>query len=186
MRANRKTIAAIAMTLAIPAEGLRQYAYYDPPGVLTVCYGTTGKDVVKGKTYSLEECRAFLERDMLEAITIVERCHPGLPDKVLAAFSDAVYNIGPNVACNSTANKYLKSGDYVAACNELPKWNKARVAGQMVALPGLTKRREAERQLCLEGASWTPNAAQQNFVVPTALSPTPGWIAVVADSTRNA
>ena len=185
MRANRKTIAAIAMTLAIPAEGLRQYAYYDPPGVLTVCYGTTGKDVIKGKKYSLEECRAFLERDMLEAVTIVERCHPGLPDKVLAAFSDAVYNIGPNVACNSTANKYLKAGDYVAACNELPKWNKARVAGQMVALPGLTKRREAERQLCLEGASWTPNAAGQDFAPAIAPLPSLGTVAASAAG-RNA
>lgn len=186
MRANRKTIAAIAMTLAIPAEGLRQYAYYDPPGVLTVCYGTTGKDVIKGKKYSLEECRSFLERDMLEAVTIVERCHPGLPDKVLAAFSDAVYNIGPNVACNSTANKYLKAGDYVAACNELPKWNKARVAGQMVTLPGLTKRREAERRLCLEGASWTPNAAGQDSALPTAPLRSLGTIATAVVFTGNA
>ena len=151
MRANRKTIAAIAMTLAIPAEGLRQYAYYDPPGVLTVCYGTTGKDVIKGKKYSLEECRAFLERDMLEAVTIVERCHPGLPDPVVAAFADAVYNLGPSVACSSTASRYLAEGKLIAACDQLPRWNKARVGGVMVALPGLTKRRAAEQKLCLEG-----------------------------------
>ena len=25
---------AIATALAVPAEGLRQYAYYDPPGIL--------------------------------------------------------------------------------------------------------------------------------------------------------
>ena len=151
MRANRKTIAAIAMTLGIPAEGLRQYAYYDPPGVLTVCYGTTGKDVIKGKKYSLEECRAFLERDMLEAVTIVERCHPGLPDPVVAAFADAVYNLGPSVACSSTASRYLAEGKLIAACDQLPRWNKARVGGVMVALPGLTKRRAAEQKLCLEG-----------------------------------
>ena len=180
MRPDRKTVAALVMALAIPAEGLRQYAYYDPPGVLTVCYGTTGKDVIEGKKYSLEECRAFLERDMLEAITIVERCHPGLPDKVLAAFSDAVYNIGPNVACNSTANKYLKAGDYVAACNELPRWNKARVAGQMVALPGLTKRRSAEQKLCLEGVEWTPNAVTPDSGAPIAPFPMPGSIAARA------
>ena len=154
MRANSKTIAAIAMTLAIPAEGLRQYAYYDPPGVLTVCYGTTGKDVIKGKKYSLEECRAFLERDMLEAVTIVERCHPGLPDPVVAAFADAVYNLGPSVACDSTASRYLAAGKLIAACDQLPRWNKARVGGVMVALPGLTKRRAAEQKLCLEGLSW--------------------------------
>jgi GH24 family phage-related lysozyme (muramidase) len=141
--------AAIAAAIAIPAEGLRQVAYYDPPGILTVCYGTTGKDVVKGKRYSLDECRNLLERDMLAAIETVERCHPGLPDNVLAAFGDAVYNIGPTVACNSTASKYLDVGQINAACDQLPRWDKARVAGIMVALPGLTKRREKERALCL-------------------------------------
>lgn len=141
--------AAIATALAIPAEGLRQYAYYDPPGVLTVCYGTTGPEVVKGKKYSLEECKAFLDADMLAAVKMVEACHPGLPDNVLAAFGDAVYNIGPTVACNSTASAYLAAGNYVAACNQLTRWDKARVAGVSVSLPGLTKRREKERLLCL-------------------------------------
>ena len=154
MRANRKMIAAIAMAVAIPMEGLRQYAYFDPPGILTVCYGTTGKDVVKGKKYSLEECRAFLERDMLAAVDTVERCHPGLPDPVVAAFADAVYNLGPSVACDSTASRYLAAGKLIAACDQLPRWNKARVGGVMVALPGLTKRRAAEQKLCLEGLSW--------------------------------
>lgn len=45
---NRRVAAlAAALALAIPAEGLRQYAYYDPPGILTVCYGST-RDVVPG------------------------------------------------------------------------------------------------------------------------------------------
>ena len=149
--ATKSRIAAIAVAaaaIAAPAEGLRQYAYYDPPGVLTVCYGST-TDVVKGRKYSIEECKARLESDMLKAVQAVERCHPGLPDKVLIAFSDAVYNIGPTVACNSTASRYLAAGNYTAACNELPKWDKARVAGQLVALPGLTKRRAKERAVCL-------------------------------------
>ena len=149
-RSKRLSLAAaIATAIAIPAEGLRQVAYYDPPGILTVCYGTTGKDVIKGKRYSLDECRNLLERDMLAAIETVERCHPGLPDNVLAAFGDAVYNLGPTVACNSTASKYLDSGHINAACAQLSRWDKARVAGVMVALPGLTKRREKERALCL-------------------------------------
>ena len=143
---------AIATALAIPMEGLRQYAYYDPPGVLTVCYGST-TDVVKGKKYSLEECKQRLDDDMLNAILAVERCVPGLPDNVLAAFGDAVYNIGPRVACDkqrSTAARKLASGDIEGACKELPKWNKARVGGVMVALPGLTKRRNLEMTICLE------------------------------------
>lgn len=143
-------ILGAAATLAAGFEGLRQYAYYDPrPGdaILTVCYGSTTQ-VEKGKRYSLEECKARLKSDMLEAVRIVERCHPNLPDNVLIAFSDAVYNIGPKVACKSTASKYLAKGEYDKACNELPKWNKSNG----VVLPGLTKRREAERQICL---GWT-------------------------------
>ena len=141
--------AVIATALAIPAEGLRQFAYYDPPGILTVCYGHTGKDVLAKKKYTLEECKSLLTDDMHEAIDTVERCHPGLPENVLAAFGDAVFNLGPKVACSSTASKYLALGEIESACRELPRWNKASVAGVLVPLPGLTKRRNAEMALCL-------------------------------------
>lgn len=147
--------AAIATALAIPAEGLRQWAYYDPPGILTVCYGHTGGDVKKGTKYSLDECKALLTEDMLDAITAVDNCAPGLPVPVLAAFGDAAFNLGPKIACNpnvSYAARYLQSGQLEKACRELPKWDKARVAGVLVSLPGLTKRRAAEQALCLEGA----------------------------------
>jgi len=151
------TAAAIASALAIPAEGLRQWAYYDPPGILTVCYGST-KDVVKGRKYSLEECKYRLDADMMEAIVTVDRCVPNAPPMVLAAFGDAVYNIGPKIACStesSTAARLLKAGQWDAACRQLPRWDKARVAGQMISLPGLTKRRKAEEILCL---SWSQSA----------------------------
>ena len=47
-----------------------------------------------GKRYSIEECKARLDGDMLQAVEQVERCHPGLPVEVLAAFGDTVYNMG--------------------------------------------------------------------------------------------
>ena len=151
-KAKRVSAAIAAATaIAIPAEGLRQWAYYDPPGVLTVCYGST-TNVVKGVKYSLDECKARLDKDMLAAVETVERCVPGLPVGPLAAFGDAVYNLGPTIACdpkNSTAARMLRSGDVVGACNQLPRWNKAKVAGVFVTLPGLTKRREKEREICL-------------------------------------
>jgi GH24 family phage-related lysozyme (muramidase) len=139
---------ALAAAIAIPAEGLRQIAYYDPPGVLTVCFGHTG-GVEKGKRYTMDECKALLDADMLKAVQTVERCAPGLPVNVLAAFSDAVYNIGPKVACGSTAHRYLLAGDFTRACNELPRWNKSTIGGVLMELPGLTKRRAKERALCL-------------------------------------
>lgn len=155
MTKSKRIAAAIAAAtaIAIPAEGLRQFAYYDPPGILTVCYGST-TNVEKGRKYSLEECQERLDDDMQLAVGIVDGCQPGLPENVLAAFADAVYNMGPTIACDrgrSTAARLLATKQYDAACNQLPRWNKARVAGQMVELPGLTKRREKERQLCLSG-----------------------------------
>ncbi len=155
---RKKRIAAIAAVtatlLAAPAEGLRQKAYYDPPGILTVCYGHTGKDVDRSKTYSVAECSALLASDMQSAVRIVDGCQPGLPDSVLIAFSDAVFNMGPTIACDpdkSTAARLLRAKDFVAACQQLPRWNKARVAGVLVSLPGLTKRRQAALDYCLAG-----------------------------------
>ena len=146
---------AIATALAVPAEGLRQYAYYDPPGILTVCAGHTGNGIIKGKKYSLEECDAFLTDDMRTAINAVEKCVPGLPENVLAAFGDAVYNMGPKIVCDtskSTAARLLKAGKIEEACQQLPKWNKA--GG--VLLPGLTKRRYAEMDVCLGSQTSQP------------------------------
>jgi lysozyme len=156
MNISRKAAAAaLAMALAIPAEGLRQVAYFDPPGILTVCRGHTGPDVTAGRRYSLQECDAYLTNDMRKAIDQVDACVPGLPVEVLAAFGDAAFNLGPRIACDavtSTAARKLRARDLAGACNELPKWDKARLGGVMVALPGLTTRRSAERALCLQGA----------------------------------
>ena len=147
---------ALALALAVPAEGLRQWAYADPVGILTICYGHTGPDVQKGVKYGLDTCKDLLSEDMRKAVEQVERCAPGLPEPVLAAFSDAVFNLGPKIACNPNASyaaRYLARGKIEAACNELPKWNRANVAGVFVPLPGLTTRRAKEQALCLQGAA---------------------------------
>ena len=157
MNDSQKRIAAataIATALAIPAEGIRQWAYYDPPGILTVCRGHTGPDIDPKKQYSIAECDQFLSDDMRNAISAVERCIPGLPAPVLAAFGDAVFNLGPTIACNqkkSTAARLLATGRIKEACEQLPRWDKALVAGMLVSLPGLTKRRNSEMQVCLQG-----------------------------------
>ena len=137
---QRRIIAAtaIATALAIPAEGIRQYAYDDTGGILTVCRGHTGHDVVIGKKYSLAECDQFMNNDMKKA------------------FGDVVYNEGRTAACDtsrSTAARLLKVGKLKEACQELPKWNKAKVGGKLVPLPGLTKRRAAEMVVCMKGLS---------------------------------
>ena|ERR1035437_2515251 len=148
------TAAAIATAIAIPAEGIRYVAYRDPPGILTVCRGHTGPDVVKGKKYSLKECDQYMNADMRKAVIIVDTCQPGLPIEVLAAFADGVMNLGPTIACDtkqSTAARMLKAKDYLGACNQFPRWDHATIAGIKIVLPGLTTRRALEKEVCLTG-----------------------------------
>lgn len=153
---NKRAVAAVlAAAIAAPAEGLRQWAYRDPIGLPTICFGHT-RNVQMGDYKDVHECERLLTEEMRSAVQTVDTCRPGLPTNVLAAFADAVYNIGPRIACDpakSTAARKLRDGDFVGACNELPKWDKARVAGVMVTLPGLTKRRAAEQELCLTPAA---------------------------------
>lgn len=150
--AQRKAAAlAIATALAVPAEGLRQYAYRDPVGLPTVCFGST-KGVKMGDFRTVPECKALLTKEMMDVVSTVDSCRPGLPINVLAAFADASYNLGPAIACDtarSTAARLLAAGDYTGACQQLPKWSYARVGGVAVQLPGLVKRREIERKVCI-------------------------------------
>lgn len=153
---RRKTLAcALAVAIAAPCEGLRRRVYLDPVGIPTYCFGETSNPV-RGKLYSIAECQGLLNDHMLDAVHTVERCAPGLPPEVLGAFSSAVYNMGPTIACNaktSTAARYLRDGRLIDACNQLPRWDRARLAGVLVTLPGLTKRRLLERDQCLAGAT---------------------------------
>jgi len=153
---KRKAIAAaLAVALAAPAEGMRQWAYRDPVGVPTICFGAT-KGVRMGDHATIEECKARLSAEMLQRIDAVDRCAPGLPPHQLAAFADLAYNAGERVVCDpaySTLARKLKQGDPLAACAQISRWDKARVAGVMVTLPGLSARRAEERQLCERGVS---------------------------------
>jgi len=55
------------------------------------------------------------------------------------------YNIGTGAFCGSTLVKKLNAGDHAGACEQIKRWDKQ--AGKV--LPGLTKRREAEYQMCM-------------------------------------
>ncbi|WP_295379586.1 lysozyme [uncultured Pseudacidovorax sp.] len=143
-RIGAATLAAAA--LAAPFEGLRQWAYRDPVGIPTICFGST-RGVQMGDFKTKAECEALLTAEMDAAISAVERCVPGLPTQMLAAWGSAVYNLGPVLVCDpfrSTAARLLAEGRLLEACDQLPRWNRAKG----LVLPGLTKRRAAEQELC--------------------------------------
>lgn len=140
--------AAIVTAFVAQHEGLRLWAYRDPVGVLTACYGHTGPDVQPGQTYTREQCREMLERDLARHAQALACIHRPLTDGQKAAFVSFAYNVGPQAFCGSTLARKANAGDMAGACAELDKWVYAK--GQR--LPGLVKRRAAERAMC-EGAA---------------------------------
>ncbi|EEP92446.1 lysozyme [Yersinia kristensenii] len=140
---------AIAAALLGGHEGLegRKYtAYYDVAGVLTLCDGHTGHDIIRGKHYSDQECDALLQRDLQPVKKWVDNAvQVPIGDYTRAALYSFTYNVGYSAFIQSTLLKKLNSGDISAACDELRRWIMA--GGQR--WQGLINRREVERELCL-------------------------------------
>jgi lysozyme len=132
-----------AAALATTFEGHRPQPYRDVTGVLTVCYGHTG--AVESRQYTPAECAQLLRVDMAEANGAVHRCirAPMTPGQE-AALTDAAYNVGPAIVCGSTLSKHANAGQWPEACAQLSRW----VYAGGKALPGLVKRRAAERAMC--------------------------------------
>ena len=146
------TGAGVALVLALAAvmtrrwEGMRYTPYRDVTGVLTVCDGKTHD--VQDRRYSPVECEWFLRSELASADSVVRRCIPGpIPVPIEAALVDATYNLGPRVVCESTLLQRARKGDWRGVCDALLDWDHA--GGRVIR--GLQARREAERQLCMDG-----------------------------------
>lgn len=139
-------VAASCVAFVVAFEGMRTTAYKDVVGVWTVCAGET-QGVKAGQTYSLAQCKFMLQERLEDYATPIESCLPNLPDARFIAFTSLAYNIGAQRACQSTAAKLTRLGKIKEACNAFMVWNKA--GG--VVWRGLTRRRAAERELCLKG-----------------------------------
>lgn len=138
------TVAAALLTLVPRFEGTVYTTYRDPIGVLTYCTGAT-ENAAWGKTYTQAECQVQLERDLARHAEGVMGCiHVPLSTGQKIAFVDLGYNIGTTAFCSSTLARKANAGDMAGACAELSRW--VRAGGQV--LPGLVKRRQAERELC--------------------------------------
>lgn len=147
---------AMAVSIAAPQEGYMAYAYRDPVGVLTYCYGETmnAKDAV-GRKFSEQECRDLLAKRMVHYEQGNAKCvanYESLDVYVQAAFNDFSYNLGNGAFCLSSVARNLRAGNVKAACLGIMQFNKARVRGVLKPLPGLTKRRALEQMYCLKGS----------------------------------
>ncbi|AWS52266.1 lysozyme [Providencia rettgeri] len=136
---------AIALTVIAHFEGVRYEPYEDVGGVLTVCYGHTGIDIVPNKTYTKEECNELLELDFeLTKMQVDRLVKVPINDYTKAALYSFAFNVGTNAFARSTMLKKLNAGDQYGACEELKKW----VYVKKKVWRGLVNRREAEAAIC--------------------------------------
>lgn len=143
-------VAAMGVALVGSLEGLRQNAYPDPATrgqPWTICYGSTN-GVKPGDHKTIEQCKAMLSLELQTYAKGIEGCtRVPLPDARFVALTSFAYNVGIKAACGSSAVKLINQGKTAEGCEALLKWNRA--AG--IVFPGLTRRRQKERQFCLEG-----------------------------------
>lgn len=140
----------IALTVALVGwfEGREMVPYLDPVAIPTVCTGHTGPDVIMGRIYSTAECDALLAGDLGKAFAAVDRnVRVPLAPETRAALASFTFNVGEGALRSSTLLRKLNEGQGARACDELLRWTYA--GGRQLA--GLVKRRQAERELCIEG-----------------------------------
>jgi GH24 family phage-related lysozyme (muramidase) len=129
----------------------RVRAYRDSGGVLTIGFGHTGPDVTEGLIITREQAEQLLRGDLQEAEDAVSNLVTvPLNENQFSALVSFVFNLGAGELEDSTLLELLNQGRYPEAADQFPRFN--TVNGEPVE--GLTRRREAERQLFL-----TPPAA---------------------------
>ncbi len=142
--AGAAAVVALASPVVVHFEGEIRHGYRDPLGIVTACVGHT-KTAQLGRAYTAAERADLLRTDLAEHHAGLRACLKGnVPPHVEAALLSFAFNVGVAKACGSTAVAKVNRGDFAGGCTELSKWG---MAGGSV-LPGLVKRREAERALC--------------------------------------
>jgi lysozyme len=133
--------ACIALVKA--SEGCRLTAYRDSVGILTIGYGSTG-GIKPGQTITQAEAEAMLVDDLDAAAEAVRKLVTvPLTQGQFDALCDFVFNLGEGRLRDSTLLRLLNQGKYGEAAAQFRFW----VMAGGHPLPGLVKRRAAERAL---------------------------------------
>lgn len=136
-----------------PNGGFAPVIYRCPAGHNTIGWGHRVQSGEKfQQPISAVEAENLLRRDLLGVggqvgVTVKVPLTQSMMD-ALACF---VFNVGVGAFVGSTLFAVLNVGQYEAAADEFLRWDKARnpKTGQKERLTGLTRRRQAERELFL-------------------------------------
>jgi lysozyme len=141
---------ASGRSLIKESEGLRLKAYLCPAGIPTIGYGHTG-DVKLGQQITEHQADVLLQYDLErfeEDVAHATRAIK-LTENQFSALVSFAYNLGIQALLGSGLLRHLLAGRVSEAADAFLLWNKARVNGVLTVLPGLEKRRAAERELFL-------------------------------------
>lgn len=138
-------IATVMLSGKNGLEGREYVPYHDVVGVLTVCDGHTGSDIVQGKQYTDKECDELTRKDLTLISSKIDP-HIKVPttETQRAAIYSFAYNVGTPAAINSTLLRKLNDRDYDGACAELKRW----VYAGGKKWKGLMNRRDVEYEVC--------------------------------------
>lgn len=143
----RRRVNHSGLALIKSFEGLRLTAYKCPAGVWTIGYGHTGPDVRPGMVITTQEADALLKGDLDRFESGVDAAIGQTPttSNQFSAMVSLAFNIGLGAFQRSTVLRQHKTGHYNLAAAAFLMW----VKGGGRTLPGLVRRRTAERALYL-------------------------------------
>jgi lysozyme len=148
--ARVSTVSNAGVAFVAGFEGFRANAYRDPVGVLTQGYGETQELTAKPWTraYALARLRRRLNHDYLAPVLkLTDAIDLDLTQRQADALASLVYNLGPGIlAPGKTMGAALRSKNRRTIADAFLVYDKAD--GRR--LPGLTRRRRAERALFLK------------------------------------
>jgi len=137
-------------------EGLRLQAYLCPAGKPTIGYGHTKTvtldDVKKKRKITEEVADSLLAADIISFEKSVSNLvEVELTQGQFDALVSFAFNFGAGKLQNSTLLRLVNQEKFLQAADEFPKWVNVRnpETGKLEKLPGLMRRRQAEKQLFL-------------------------------------
>jgi lysozyme len=145
-----RTINNVGLTLIKTFEGCKLTAYQDVAGIWTIGYGHI-RGVTAGMVFTQDQADQALMSDLLGTETAVDNDLTGVDttDNQFAAMVALAYNIGVGTFATSSVLRDHRAGQTAAAADAFLLWDEARIGGTLQAVPGLTRRRNAERTLYL-------------------------------------
>lgn len=137
--------------LSRKAEGLKLKAYLCPAKKWTIGYGATRyedeRKVKEGDIITKERAEELLKNLISKFEKDVKRLvQVQLNDNQFSALVDFTYNVGTESFATSTLLKKINTVNFKGASEEFGRW----IYSKGVELPGLVKRRKAEKELFLK------------------------------------